>query len=50
MKHHARSLIGIGEILAMIISWSLYNSIVWAIVHGLFGWFYIIYYIFTRET
>lgn len=38
----------IGEVLAMIISWSLHKSILWALIHGLFGWFYVVYYIFTR--
>jgi len=39
---------GVGEALAMIISWSLHKSLIWAIVHGLFGWFYVIYYIIVR--
>jgi hypothetical protein len=30
------------------ISWSLNKSIIWAIVHGFFGWFYVIYHAFTR--
>jgi len=37
-----------GAALAMIISWSLHKSILWALFHGLFGWFYVIYYAFTR--
>ena len=36
--------ITIGCSLAMIISWSINKSILWAIVHGIFSWFYIIYY------
>ena len=41
--------IGLGSAIAVAISWSLHSSIIWAIVHGFFGWFYIIYYALTRE-
>jgi hypothetical protein len=44
----ARAGIGLGSALAVAISWSLHKSIVWAIVQGFFGWFYVIYYAFTR--
>ena len=37
-----------GSALAIAISWSLYQSIWWAILHGIFGWFYVIYYAVTR--
>ncbi len=37
--------IGMGSALAMIISYAAYKSIGWAIIHGLFGWFYVIYYV-----
>ena len=40
--------IGLGSALAVTISWSLHKSIVWAVVQGFFGWFYVIYYAFTR--
>ncbi len=40
--------IGFGCALAIVISWSLYKSIFWAILHGIFGWFYVIYYACTR--
>jgi len=36
--------IGFGSALAITISWSVNHSILWAILHGLFGWFYVIYY------
>lgn len=36
---------GIGSALAVAISWSLYKSVLWAALHGLFGWFYVIYYV-----
>jgi hypothetical protein len=34
----------IGNALAVTISWSINKSILWAILHGLFGWFYVVYY------
>lgn len=40
--------IGFGAALAMVISWSQHESILWAILHGVFNWFYVIYYAFTR--
>lgn len=44
----ARAGIGLGAAIAVAISWSLNKSIFWAIVHGVFSWFYVIYYAFTR--
>ena len=44
----AQAGIGLGSALAVAISWSLHKSIVWAIVQGFFGWFYVIYYAVTR--
>lgn len=37
-----------GSALAIAISWSLHQSILWAIIHGFFSWFYVIYYALTR--
>lgn len=34
-----------GSCLAMVISYSNWNSILWAIIHGLLGWIYVIYFI-----
>lgn len=33
-----------GSALAIAMSWSINKSIIWAIVHGLFSWLYVIYY------
>ena len=44
----AQAGIGLGSALAVAISWSLHKSIVWAIVQGFFGWFYVIYFALTR--
>lgn len=37
-----------GTALAVAISWHTHQSILWAIIHGVFSWFYVIYYFFTR--
>lgn len=40
----ARAGISFGTALAIAISWSANHSILWAIIHGLFSWVYVIYY------
>ena len=37
-----------GSALAIVISWSVNKSILWAILHGSFSWFYVIYYAINR--
>lgn len=37
-----------GSALAIAISFTTHKSILWAILHGVFSWFYVIYYAFTR--
>ena len=37
-----------GTALAITISWSLHKSILWAIIHGLFSWLYVVYFALTR--
>ena len=44
----AKAGIGLGSAIAVAISWSLHKSIVWAFVHGILSWFYVIYYALTR--
>ncbi|KKP94817.1 MAG: hypothetical protein US13_C0014G0005 [candidate division TM6 bacterium GW2011_GWE2_36_25] len=34
-----------GSALAMSISFNVNKSVAWAILHGLFSWFYVIYYV-----
>ena len=38
--------VGFGSALAMAISFNVNQSIGWAILHGIFSWFYVIYYAF----
>jgi hypothetical protein len=44
----SKSTITFGSALAITISWSIHKSVLWAIIHGIFSWFYVIYYVFTR--
>ena len=36
--------VGFGSALAMAISFNVNHSLGWAILHGLFSWFYVIYF------
>lgn len=38
--------IGLGSVIAAILSYSVNHSILWALLHGLCGWLYVIYYAF----
>lgn len=43
-----RAGIGLGSAIAVAVSWSLHQSLVWAAIHGFLGWFYVAYYALTR--
>ena len=45
VKKTVKSGITFGSALAMVISYTAWKSIGWAIVHGLLSWAYVIYYI-----
>lgn len=47
-KEAATAGVGFGSVLAITISWSLNKSIIWAIIHGVLGWIYVIYYALVR--
>lgn len=34
--------VGFGVVLAMLISFSHTRSVLWTLLHGIFGWFYVI--------
>ena len=38
-----------GMTLAMIISYNQYESIMWAVIHGFFNWFYVGYYVYRNS-
>ena len=40
--------VGFGSALAMAISYSTNHSILWAIIHGVFGWVYVVYFALFR--
>jgi hypothetical protein len=44
----AKAGVSFGSALAIAISWSEHHSIVWAIIHGILSWLYVIYYALTR--
>jgi hypothetical protein len=39
-----------GSCLAIVVSYSAWHSIPWAILHGLFSWGYVIYYVLRYLT
>jgi hypothetical protein len=41
--------IGIGTVIAVVISWNRNKSVLWAIIHGLLGWLYVIYALIVRK-
>lgn len=45
VKKTVKEGVSFGTVLAMVISFVTWKSIGWAIVHGLLGWVYVIYYI-----
>jgi hypothetical protein len=40
----AKAGVSFGSALAIAISWSANKSIIWAIVHGILSWLYVVYY------
>jgi hypothetical protein len=38
----------LGTAIAVVLSWSRNASILWCILHGIFSWFYVVYFAFTR--
>ena len=47
-KKAAKSGITFGTCLAMVISYTSWNSVGWAIFHGLLSWLYVIYLVVTN--
>jgi hypothetical protein len=45
IKKTVRTGISFGSALAMVISYTAWKSIGWAILHGILGWIYVIYYL-----
>ena len=49
VKNVAKAGVSFGSALAIAISWSVHKSILWAIIHGIFSWLYVIYFAITRK-
>ena len=45
VKKTVKSGISFGSALAMVISYTAWHSVGWAIFHGLLSWVYVIYYV-----
>lgn len=41
--------ISLGSVIAVVISWDKNKSILWAIIHGILGWLFVIYYFLTTN-
>ena len=37
--------IGIGAVIAVVLSWTTWHSVLWAIIHGFCGWLYVVYWV-----
>lgn len=40
--------IGVGSLLAVLLSWTVNHSVVWAIIHGILNWFYVAYWVLFK--
>ncbi len=43
-----RAGVSFGATLAIAISWSVNHSILWACIHGILSWIYVVYFAITR--
>lgn len=50
MSHTAaRSGIGLGAVVAVVLSWHRNRSILLMVIHGILSWLYVIYFAMTRR-
>ena len=49
VKVGAGTTIGFGAVMAMTLSWTANHAIGWALIHGLLGWIYVVYYLFRND-
>jgi hypothetical protein len=42
--------VGLGSVIAVVCSWQRNRSILWAILAGIFSWFYVVYFAVTRKA
>jgi len=50
IREVTKSGIGLGSVIAVVCSWQRNRSIIFAIVSGIFSWFYVIYFALTRRA
>lgn len=41
--------IGLGTVVAAVTSWERNRSVLLMIIHGIFSWFYVVYFLLTRK-
>jgi hypothetical protein len=41
--------IGLGSVLAIVVSWERNKSVLLAFLHGIFSWLYVLYFVITRK-
>lgn len=44
-----RNGIGLGSVLAIVVSWERNKSVLLAVLHGIFSWLYVLYFVLTRK-
>lgn len=44
-----KSGIGLGTVVAVVTSWDRNKSLLLAVIHGVFGWLYVIYFALTQK-
>ncbi len=47
---YIREGVTLGTVIAVVASWSRNSSVLWAILHGIFSWLYVIYFVLTRDS
>ena len=40
---------GLGSVLAVVVSWERNKSVLFAFLHGIFSWLYVLYFVLTRK-
>lgn len=40
--------VGVGFVLAALLSWTVNHSVVWALIHGILNWLYVFYWVMTK--
>lgn len=45
----AQASIGFGAALAIVMSWTANKAFLWALLHGVLGWIYVIYYLLVKD-